>query len=49
MCVVCGRGCVSECARACVRACVRVPIFSNDFCIGLGYDSGLCLRPSCVI
>ena len=43
MCVVCGRGCVCEYARACARACVRVPIFSNDSCIGLGYDSGLCL------
>ena len=24
-----------------MRACVRVPIFSNDSCIGLGYDSGV--------
>ena len=25
--------------RACVRACVHVPMFINDSCIGLGYDS----------
>ena len=39
MCVVCGGGCVSACVRACMPACVRVPMFSNDSCIGLGYDS----------
>ena len=27
--------------HACVHACVRVPIFSNDSCIGLDYDSGV--------
>ena len=37
MCVVCGGGCVS----ACVGACVRVSMCSNDFCITLGYDSGV--------
>ena len=26
---------------ACVRACMRVPMFSNNSCIGLGYDSGI--------
>ena len=29
--------------RVCVHviACVRVPIFSNNYCIGLGYHSGV--------
>ena len=27
--------------RACVSACVPVPMFSNDSCIELGYDSGV--------
>ena len=29
------------CVRAYVRAFVRVPMFSNDSCIGLGYNSGV--------
>ena len=37
--------CVCVCVRACMcaymYACVRVPMFSNDSCIGLGYDSGV--------
>ena len=32
---------VFVCVHACVRACVRVPMFNNDSCIGLGYDSGV--------
>ena len=27
--------------HVCVHACVRVPVFSNDSCTGLGYDSGV--------
>ena len=43
MCVACGGGCVSACMRACVHVCVcmRIPMFSNDACIGLGYDFGM--------
>ena len=36
----CMRACVRACARLCV-CCVRVPMFSNDYCIVLGYDSGV--------
>ena len=39
--VYCVRGMGCACVPAYVHACVRVPMFSNDSCIGLGYDSGV--------
>ena len=43
--IVCVRACVCVCVRVCAcvwaRVRVRVYAFSNDSCIGLGYDPGV--------